>query len=40
MKRLRKEIGIGKMKIGIPLGDSTKIKRTMTYIKETGRLDK
>ena len=39
-KRLREEVGTGKMKVGILLGDPTKIKHTMTFIKETGRLGK
>ncbi len=39
-KKLRKEVGMGKMKVGILLGDPTKIKYTMTYIKETGRLER
>jgi len=37
-KILRKEVGVGKMKIGILLGDPTKIKYTLTFVKETGRL--
>ena len=39
-KRLRKEVGMEKMKVGILLSDPTKIKHTMTFIKETGRLER
>src|SRR5437762_1368706 len=34
-KRLRKEVGGRKMKVGILLGDPTLIKNTMTYIRKT-----
>jgi ribonuclease HI len=37
-KRMRKEAGAGKMKVGILLGDPTMIKNTMMYVKETRRL--
>lgn len=40
MEELRETIDVGNMKLGILLGDPTKIKCTMTYIKDTGgRLD-
>ena len=39
-KRLRKEVGVGKMKVGILLGDGKKIKYMLTFVKETGRLEK
>jgi len=39
-KRLRKDVGTGKMKVGILLGDPTKIKHTMKFIKETERLER
>ena len=38
-KRLQKEVGIGKMKVGILLGDPVKIKNTLSFVKETGRLE-
>jgi len=39
-KRLREAVGTGMMKTGTLLGDPTKIKHTMVYIKETGRMNK
>ena len=39
-KRLRKEVGVGKMKVGILLGDPKMIKHMLTFVKETGRLEK
>ena len=36
-KKLRKEVGTGKMKVGILLSDPSKIRHTITYINETGR---
>ena len=38
-KRLRKAVGTGNMRVGTLLGDPTKIKDTMMYVKETGRLN-
>ena len=38
-KRLQKEVGGRKMKVGILLGDPTLIKNTMTYIRETRRFN-
>lgn len=37
-KKLREAAGTGNMKVGILLGDPSKIRHTMAYIKETGRL--
>jgi len=37
-RRLREAVGTGRMKMGILLGDPTKIKYTMAYVNETGRL--
>ena len=39
-KRLRKEVGVGKMKVGVLLGDPKMIKHMLTFVKETGRLER
>ena len=38
-KKLRREVGRGKMRMEILLGDPKIIKHTLEYIKETDRLD-
>src|SRR5947207_9751527 len=38
-RKLRQDVGMGKMKMGILLEDPTMIKHTMAYIKATGRFD-
>ena len=38
-KKLRKNVGTGRMKVGILLGDTATIKHMTEFIKETGRLD-
>jgi hypothetical protein len=38
-KKLRREMGRGKIRIEILLGDPKVIKHTREYIRETGRLD-
>jgi predicted ester cyclase len=38
-KRLRKEVGVGKMKVGILLGDPKKIKHMLTFVnRKTGKI--
>ena len=39
-KKLREDVGRGKMRVGILLGDPAEIKHTMAFIKATGRLSK
>lgn len=39
MIRLRTEVGKGKMRMEILLGDPKTIKHTLEYVKETSRLD-
>ena len=39
-KKLRGEVGRGKMRTEILLGDPKTIKHTLEYIRETGRLDR
>jgi RNase H len=38
-KKLRREVGTGKMRVETLLGERMAIKHTLEYIKETGRLD-
>jgi hypothetical protein len=38
-RKLRKEVGRGKMRMEVLLGDAKIIKYTLEYIKETNRLD-
>src|SRR5436190_19044708 len=38
-KKLRREVGTGKMRVETLLGEQMTIKHTLEYIKETGRLD-
>lgn len=38
-KRPRNEVGAGRMTVGTLLGDPTKIRHTVTFFKETGRLE-
>jgi hypothetical protein len=37
-KKLREAVGMGKMKVGILLGDPMEIEHTMAFVKAIGRL--